>query len=82
MRDQPLTDPTRKAPRSVDSTVERTLRSSDMEMMVQFNALEREACDWEDLIKKADPRMRITNIHKPSRSANSVIEIVLDREDI
>ena len=81
MREQSLTDLTRKAPHSVGSAVERTLRSSDMEMMVQFNALEREARDWEDLITKADPRMRITSIHKPSRSANSIIEIVLDPSD-
>lgn len=52
-----------------------------MEMMVQFNALEREARDWENLIKKADPRMQITSIHKPPRSANSVIEIVLGTGD-
>jgi 6-hydroxytryprostatin B O-methyltransferase len=63
------------------STVERTLRSSDMEMMVQFNALEREAIDWEDLIKKADPRLRIFRIHKPARSANSIIEIGLEAKD-
>jgi 6-hydroxytryprostatin B O-methyltransferase len=52
-----------------------------MEMMVQFNALEREAHDWEDLIKRADPRMRIQSIHKPARSANSIIEIVLEARD-
>jgi hypothetical protein len=52
-----------------------------MEMMVQFNALEREAIDWEDLIKKADPRLRIFRIHKPARSANSIIEIGLEAKD-
>lgn len=70
-----LTDTILKDPQSESTTAERTLRSSDMEMMVQFNALEREVSDWENLIKRADPRLRIQNIHKPPRSANSVIEI-------
>lgn len=52
-----------------------------MEMMVQFNALEREAPDWDNLIKKADPRMRIQSIHKSARSANSIIEIALEVRD-
>lgn len=52
-----------------------------MEMMVQFNALERELRDWERLIKTADSRMRIERIQKPTRSANTFIEIVVESKD-
>lgn len=79
MSESILTDMVSQDPHSTTSTVERTLRSSDMEMMVQFNALEREARDWEDLIKEADPRMRIQNIRKPDGSANSIIEIEFEK---
>jgi hypothetical protein len=49
-----------------------------MKIMVQFNALEREALDWEKLIQAADSRLRIQSVHKPTRSANSIIEVALE----
>ncbi|KAF2484753.1 O-methyltransferase-domain-containing protein [Neohortaea acidophila] len=64
-------------PGSVNAHIETQLRRSDMEMMVQFNALEREAADWEALIKMADERLEVTSISKPPGSHNSIVEVVV-----
>jgi hypothetical protein len=49
-------------------------------MMIQFNALEREASEWEKLIQAADSRLQIQSVHKPTRSANSIIEVALEMQ--
>ena len=53
-----------------------------MEMMSQFNALEREVGDWERVLKRADPRLEIKSISKPPGSVMSVIEVVVGTDGL
>lgn len=64
-------------PGSMLSQLERQLRRSDLEMLVQFNALEREIDDWVKLIRQADSRLSIQSITKPLGSANTIIEAAI-----
>lgn len=56
---------------------ERQIRRMDMEMMCQFNSLERERGDWERVLKRADPRLEIRKISKPPGSVMSMIEVAV-----
>jgi hypothetical protein len=38
-------------------------RAFDMMMMTQHNGREREAEDWVELFKQADPRFKVTSMH-------------------
>ncbi len=48
-----------------------------MEMMMSFNAVERDLEGWGALLMKADGRLQIQNVVTPPGSAQSVLEIVL-----
>lgn len=47
----------------------------DMIMLTLFNAREREAADWIELFKKADPRFSNAKIWTPEGAAMAIIEI-------
>ncbi len=53
-------------------------RVMDMEMMISFNAVERDLEGWKELCAKADQRLKIKNVVTPPGSAQSVMEIVLE----
>ncbi|GAB7347679.1 hypothetical protein MBLNU459_g5246t1 [Dothideomycetes sp. NU459] len=55
---------------------EKHLRTIDLTMLTMMNAMEREIADWEALISKADPSLRILRIEAPKDSALSIIEII------
>ncbi|GAB7353320.1 hypothetical protein MBLNU459_g3816t1 [Dothideomycetes sp. NU459] len=65
-------------PTTLPPARERQVRTMDLIMMTLFNSLERTLEQWEDLIKQADPRLRIVKAERPARSALSNIEIVRD----
>ena len=50
----------------------------DMEMMMDFNARQRELWEWEDLLATADPRFKLKNVVKPPGSLQSIMEVVFD----
>ena len=54
---------------------EKFVRNADMIMMSMFNGLERERSDWEAVIKRADPHLRIVSITKPKGGSLSMIEV-------
>ena len=54
---------------------EKYIRNADMVMMSMFNGLEREKSDWEAVIKRADPSLRIVGITKPKGGSLSMIEV-------
>lgn len=64
-------------PGSGSSIHEAALRQKDLMMIGTFNAKEREEDEWHALLKKADPRLVIRAIMRPSGSELSVIEVVL-----
>ncbi|MCJ1270219.1 hypothetical protein MMC22_010115 [Lobaria immixta] len=53
---------------------EREIRNLDMAMKQLLNAKERNADDWIELFRKADPRFRLVQIKKPHFSKLSIIE--------
>ena len=55
-------------------------RAMDMEMMLAYNAVERDIEGWKSLFEKADPRLELKNIVTPPGSAQSVMEIVLKQD--
>lgn len=55
-------------------------RFMDLEMMMNFNAIERDTEGWKALFEKADPRLMLKNIVTPQGSAQSVMEVVLKQD--
>ncbi|KAF4414984.1 Sterigmatocystin 8-O-methyltransferase [Fusarium acutatum] len=60
-------------------TFEAALRQKDLTMIQCFNAQEREVEEWNALLTKADPRLKIQAIERPAGSELSVIEATLDK---
>ena len=46
-------------------------------MMLIVNSVERDREAWDELFKKADPRLKVGNIVQPEGSAHSYIELAL-----
>jgi 6-hydroxytryprostatin B O-methyltransferase len=65
-------------PGSGSRTFEAALRQKDLTMIQCFNAQEREVEEWNALLTKADPRLKIQAIERPAGSELSVIETTLD----
>ncbi|KAG5746731.1 hypothetical protein H9Q72_011976 [Fusarium xylarioides] len=65
-------------PGSGSVTFEAALRQKDLTMIQCFNAQEREVEEWNALLTKADPRLKIQAIERPAGSELSVIEAMLD----
>ena len=51
----------------------------DMEMMICYNAVERDLDGWKGLLAKADERLKLQRVVTPPGSAQSVMEFVLER---
>jgi 6-hydroxytryprostatin B O-methyltransferase len=64
----------------VPATVERTMRTTDLCMMMLSNAKERDMEEWTALLHQADPRFRIKNVVVPEGSVLALIEVVLAHE--
>jgi len=56
-----------------------TSRTMDMEMMVTYNAVERDLEGWKTLFAKADKRLKLRSFVTPVGSAHSIMELVLDQ---
>ena len=63
-------------PGTIDPLLEKQLRNVDMMMLAMFNALERTAEDWSELVRKADVGLKIVAIKQPEGSALSLLEVV------
>lgn len=50
----------------------------DLFMFSMLNAQDRSAEEWDKIVAAADPRLRVSSIHKPFGSHDAIIEIVLD----
>ena len=48
-----------------------------MEMMMGFNAVERDLDGWKELFAKAESRLKLQNVVTPPGSAQSVMDLVL-----
>ncbi|KAL3458199.1 S-adenosyl-L-methionine-dependent methyltransferase [Aspergillus heterothallicus] len=57
--------------------VERMISVLNMQMLVVVNGKERNLQEWEDLLVRADPRLRIVGVKQPENSVASVIEVAL-----
>jgi hypothetical protein len=53
-------------------------RSLDLLMMAFFNSRERTLKEFENLVKEADPRLRIAGVKRPEGSILSFIEVVFE----
>ena len=62
-------------PGSVPPLQEKYIRNMDLIMLSMFNALERSLEDWERLISKADPSLKIVRVERPQGSAISMIQV-------
>ena len=60
--------------------IERFLRSQDLQMLTLTNAKERDAEQWNELIKATDPRLQIRSITLPPGSAMAIIEVALEEK--
>lgn len=60
--------------------IERFMRSQDLQMLTLTNAKERDAEQWNDLMKATDPRLHIKSITLPPGSAMAIIEVVLEEK--
>ncbi|KUJ19347.1 S-adenosyl-L-methionine-dependent methyltransferase, partial [Mollisia scopiformis] len=53
------------------------MSAMNLQMITLLNAKERTLHDWTELFAKADPRLKIATVHKPTGSEMSIIEVVL-----
>lgn len=60
--------------------IERFMRAQDLQMLTLTNAKERDADQWNDLMKATDPRLQIKSITLPPGSAMAIIEVVLEEK--
>ena len=50
----------------------------DMEMMLCYNAVERDLEGWKELFARTDKRLKMKSVVTPPGSAQSIMEIVLE----
>jgi hypothetical protein len=64
----------------VDSKADRFdgTRIMDMEMMLCYNAVERDLEGWKELFARTDKRLKMKSVVTPPGSAQSIMEIVLE----
>ena len=65
-------------PGSVHPTVEKSMRTMDMEMMQTFSSKERQIEEWEELFTSVDSALIVRNVNQPMGSALGIMEIVMD----
>lgn len=63
-------------PGTMSPLQEKYIRNSDMIMMSMFNALERTLEDWQCLIEKADPQLKMINVTTLDGGTLSLIEVM------
>lgn len=54
----------------------------NLQMITLLNAKERTLRDWTELFLKADPRLVISTVSKPTGSQTSIIEVVLKGQSV
>lgn len=64
-------------PGSVPFVREREFRRKDISMMELFNAHERDVADWETILAKIQPRVKLRNTAQPFGSDLSLLDVVL-----
>ena len=64
-------------PGDILSVDERFFRLYDINMMVLFNAMERDLAAWEDIFQRADRRLKVKAVSRPLGSSYSLIDVVL-----
>lgn len=69
------------APGAIHPLQEKYIGVMDITMLSLHNALERSLSEWESLIKRADPMLRILRVETPLGSNLSIIEIMRDFGD-
>lgn len=50
-----------------------------MEMMLCFNAIERDMEGWNELFARTDKRLKVHRVATPPGSAQSIMELVLEK---
>jgi 6-hydroxytryprostatin B O-methyltransferase len=63
---------------SAPSSVSRIVTALDLHMMTTLSGKERSAIEFAALVKKADERLVVKDIHQPIGNAYAVIEVVLE----
>lgn len=66
------------AENSVPSSVNRIVTALDIHMMTTLSGKERSIVEFAALVKKADERLVMKDIHQSIGNAYAVIEVVLD----
>ncbi|KAF7945255.1 hypothetical protein EAE96_010033 [Botrytis aclada] len=61
---------------SLSLSSERSIRSLDMIMLSMHNSREREAEEWQDIFREADPRFGVLKIWTPAGASLAIIEAV------
>ncbi|KIX03594.1 uncharacterized protein Z518_07147 [Rhinocladiella mackenziei CBS 650.93] len=72
-----LVDSVMPDPGTLSKIDERRLRILDAEMMLTYNAAERDLEGWKSLFNQADPRLELRSVVTPPGSSLSVLEIGL-----
>ncbi|KAK8092053.1 sterigmatocystin 8-O-methyltransferase [Apiospora hydei] len=65
------------APGSVPRSVERVVRVRDLTMTQMFNSQERALEDWEAILERVDPRLKIASVSRPIGSVLALIKVEL-----
>ena len=65
-------------PGRIPVSTEAALRVRDLTMLQVHNSKKREIEEWEELLRAADPRLRIHAVRQPFGSSMSVLEVVRD----
>ncbi|KAK4948208.1 hypothetical protein LTR66_014137 [Elasticomyces elasticus] len=65
-------------PHTVTKFEERIMRTMDMEMMLNFNAVERDLESWKALFAKVHRRLRLLQVVTPPGSAQSIMELAME----
>lgn len=68
------------APGSVPRSVERVARVRDLTMTQMFNSQERALEDWEAILGRVDPGVRIASVSQPVGSVLALIRVELEAQ--
>ncbi|KAK4234121.1 6-hydroxytryprostatin B O-methyltransferase [Achaetomium macrosporum] len=63
---------------SLPLSVRKGIAAADMHMLVCFNAAERTLADWQNLAKKADPRLSLAGAHALPGALVHLLEFVME----
>ncbi|KAF7190671.1 O-methyltransferase bik3, partial [Pseudocercospora fuligena] len=67
-------------PGNMLSVEERFFRLYDINMMVLFNAMERDLAAWEGILQRADRRLKVKAVSRPLGSSYSLIDVMLEEQ--